>query len=350
MRNESTHRPHHPDRRGIVLRQRASRPGRRLHLVDPRFEQRGGQPASTHRDRASLGSSSTRSCWTYQARSSGVYKGTSLTQIAKFFPDTTVHGFDSFLGLRLTRWGGTGPTAAETRSTLGASTPASSRCRNVEFRVGLVRATPSRQFSYNGRLRPRWPSASSMPTCYSSTKTVFDSPGDWFDRRHDRGLAMSYFGYHGWRAPRTQGIRESSSSQTGLTFEAISLGHMNLAVRSSTAEHPSTQPSQKVSWPTDLFDASSATRPAGDGRLHSRTRSASLRGGCTLATLKSFYGVDIGEPSGSTAAPTAEIVEVFELLKPNASKTPLIRIGGDRTGHTWCPTTSTASLPASRRV
>ena len=57
----------------------------------------------------------------------------------------------------------------------------------------------------------------------------------------------------------------------------------------------------------------------------------------TLATVKSFYGVDIGEPSGSTAAPTAEVVEVFELLKPKASKTPLIRIGGDIDGSYLVP-------------
>jgi hypothetical protein len=56
-----------------------------------------------------------------------------------------------------------------------------------------------------------------------------------------------------------------------------------------------------------------------------------------MATLKSFYGVDIGEPTGSTAAATAEIVEVFELLKPKASKTPLIRIGGDRDGSYLVP-------------
>ena len=56
-----------------------------------------------------------------------------------------------------------------------------------------------------------------------------------------------------------------------------------------------------------------------------------------MATVKSFYGVDIGEPSGSTAAPTAEVVEVFELLKPKASKTPLIRIGGDIDGSYLVP-------------
>ena len=56
-----------------------------------------------------------------------------------------------------------------------------------------------------------------------------------------------------------------------------------------------------------------------------------------MATLKSFYGVDIGEPSGSTAVATAEVVEVFELLKPKASKTPLIRIGGDIDGSYLVP-------------
>ena len=53
--------------------------------------------------------------------------------------------------------------------------------------------------------------------------------------------------------------------------------------------------------------------------------------------LKSFYGLDIGEPSGSTGAATDEIVAVFELLKPKASKTPLIRIGGDMDGSYLVP-------------
>jgi hypothetical protein len=56
-----------------------------------------------------------------------------------------------------------------------------------------------------------------------------------------------------------------------------------------------------------------------------------------LATLKSFYGVDISEPTGPTVASTAEVVEVFELLKPKASKTPLIRIGGDIDGSYLVP-------------
>jgi hypothetical protein len=57
--------------------------------------------------------------------------------------------------------------------------------------------------------------------------------------------------------------------------------------------------------------------PSASGRvtagLHSRIRRASPRGGCTLAMLKSFYGIDIGEPSGSTAAATADVVDVAVL-------------------------------------
>ena len=51
----------------------------------------------------------------------------------------------------------------------------------------------------------------------------------------------------------------------------------------------------------------------------------------------SFYGFDLGESSASTPAPTAEIVEVFELLKPKATKTPLIRIGGEGDGSYLVP-------------
>jgi hypothetical protein len=53
--------------------------------------------------------------------------------------------------------------------------------------------------------------------------------------------------------------------------------------------------------------------------------------------MQSFYGLDIGEPAGWTAAATAEVVEVFEVLKPKASKTPLIRIGGDGDGSYLVP-------------
>ena len=39
-----------------------------------------------------------------------------------------------------------------------------------------------------------------------------------------------YFGYHGWQRHEHKAFQEFLS-RTGLSFEAIGLGHMNLAVR-----------------------------------------------------------------------------------------------------------------------
>jgi hypothetical protein len=49
-------------------------------------------------------------------------------------------------------------------------------------------------------------------------------------------------------------------------------------------------------------------------------------------TTTSFYGVDVDVPVGGETAPTAEVLEIFDILKPRASMTPLIRIGGDQDG------------------
>jgi FkbM family methyltransferase len=48
-------------------------------------------------------------------------------------------------------------------------------------------------------------------------------------------------------------------------------------------------------------------------------------------TATSFYGVELGG-ADSAAVSTAELMQVFEILKPKATKTPLIRIGGDHDG------------------
>jgi hypothetical protein len=64
---------------------------------------------------------------------------------------------------------------------------------------------------------------------YSSTKTVFDHLGDWFVP----GTIVvfdEYFGYYGWQHHEHKAFQEFLA-QSGLSFEAISLGHMNLAVR-----------------------------------------------------------------------------------------------------------------------
>ena len=64
---------------------------------------------------------------------------------------------------------------------------------------------------------------------YSSTKTVFDHLGDWFVP----GTIVvfdEYFGYHGWQQHEHKAFHEFLE-RSGLSFEAFSLGHMNLAVR-----------------------------------------------------------------------------------------------------------------------
>jgi hypothetical protein len=154
----------------------------------------------------------------------GVYKGTSLTQIAKFFPDRTVHGFDSFVGLPQA-WGGTSKGAGA--FDVGAKPPQLS-VSNVEFHVGWFNDTvPVFAQKYSGPFA----FAHLDADLYSSTKTVFDNLGDWFVA----GTIVvfdEYFGYHGWQRHEHKAFQEFLS-RTGLSFEAISLGHMNLAVRLS---------------------------------------------------------------------------------------------------------------------
>ena len=48
-----------------------------------------------------------------------------------------------------------------------------------------------------------------------------------------------------------------------------------------------------------------------------------------MVMARSFYGVDVGERDDTQVNLTAEIMDVFETLRPKASATPLIRIGGD---------------------
>jgi hypothetical protein len=152
----------------------------------------------------------------------GVYKGTSLTQIAKFFPDRTVHGFDSFVGLPVA-WGGTEKGAGA--FDIGAEPPELS-VSNVEFHVGWFGDTvPAFAKQYSGPFA----FAHLDADLYSSTKTVFDNLSDWFVA----GTIVvfdEYFGYHGWQRHEHKAFQEFLS-RTGLSFEAIGLGHMNLAVR-----------------------------------------------------------------------------------------------------------------------
>jgi hypothetical protein len=130
----------------------------------------------------------------------GVYKGTSLTQIAKFFPDRTVHGFDSFVGLPVA-WGGTEKGAGA--FDIGAKPPELS-VSNVEFHVGWFGDTvPAFAKQYSGPFA----FAHLDADLYSSTKTVFDNLSDWFVA----GTIVvfdEYFGYHGWQRHEHKAFQE----------------------------------------------------------------------------------------------------------------------------------------------
>ena len=203
---------------GIVLRQRAVDQGVEYILSDPRFDD----------VQVSLNNPSTVTAALHEVTLDGavaefgVYKGTSLTQIAKFFPDLTVHGFDSFVGLP-GAWGGTSKGAGA--FDIGAKPPELS-VSNVEFHVGWFDATvPVFAREHTGPFA----FAHLDADLYSSTKTVFDHLEKWFVP----GTVVvfdEYFGYHGWQRHEHKAFQEFLT-RTGLSFEAISLGHMNLAVR-----------------------------------------------------------------------------------------------------------------------
>ncbi|MEI5675847.1 MULTISPECIES: class I SAM-dependent methyltransferase [unclassified Nocardioides] len=152
----------------------------------------------------------------------GVFQGTSLTQIAQFFDDRTVHGFDSFVGLPES-WSGT--EKGEGAFDVGG-VPPELPVSNVEFHVGFFDKTV-----------PQFATAHQGPFAfvhldadlYSSTKTVMDTLLDWFVP----GTVIvfdEYFGYYGWQNHEHKAFLELLE-RTGFSYEGISIGHMNLGVR-----------------------------------------------------------------------------------------------------------------------
>jgi hypothetical protein len=203
---------------GIVLRQRAVQQGVDHILGDDRFD----DVQVSLNNPATVAAALKEVTIDGMVAEFGVYKGTSLTQIATFFPDHTVHGFDSFVGLP-DAWGGTSKGAGA--FDIGAKPP-ELKVSNVEFHVGWFDATvPVFAEQHVGPFA----FAHLDADLYSSTKTVFDHLGDWFVP----GTVVvfdEYFGYHGWQRHEHQAFQEFLA-RTGLSFRAISLGHMNLAVR-----------------------------------------------------------------------------------------------------------------------
>ncbi len=202
----------------IVLRQRAVEQGVAYLLSDSRFDH---VRVSLHNPPA-VAESLKEVTIDGLVAEFGVYQGSSLTQIARFFPDRTVHGFDSFEGLPQA-WGGTsnGVGAFD----LGARPP-ELPVTNVEFHVGWFDETvPVFATEFSGPLA----FAHLDADLYSSTRTVFEALGD----RFVPGTVIvfdEYFGYHGWQHHEHKAFLEFLDA-SGLSFEGISIGHMNLGVR-----------------------------------------------------------------------------------------------------------------------
>ena len=146
--------------------------------------------------------------------------GAAPGSLSYVVPDRTVHGFDSFVGLP-TAWGGKAAGAFDV-----GGKPPELPVDNVEFHIGWFDDTvPVFAREHSGPFALAHLDAD----LYSSTKTVFDHLGDWFVP----GTVVifdEYFGFHGWQHHEHKAFVEFLE-RTGLSFEAISLGHMNLAVR-----------------------------------------------------------------------------------------------------------------------
>lgn len=203
----------------LMLRQEAVRDGVEHIRADRRFDLAQVMLHNAEALQAALGAVP---AWHGLIAEFGVYRGTSLTAIAQRFPDVTVHGFDSFAGLP-EAWTGTGKSAG---SFDVGGTPPKLSVDNVEFHVGWFDQTV-----------PKFAAETSEPfrfahldaDLYSSTKIVFDHLGD----RFIPGTVIvfdEYFGYHGWQHHEHKAFEEFLAV-SGFTFEALTIGHMSLAVR-----------------------------------------------------------------------------------------------------------------------
>lgn len=203
---------------GITLRKQAVQEGVDLIRSDRRFD----NMQVTLDNSRTIGAALREVTIEGQVAEFGVWRGTSLTQIAKFFPDVTVHGFDSFVGLPET-WGGTANVTGS--FDLGAKPP-KIPVDNVEFHVGWFDDTVP---PYGEKFDGPFAFCHLDADLYSSTKTVMDTLEKWFIP----GTIVvfdEYFGYYGWQQHEHKAFMEFLD-RTGLSFEALSLGHMNLAVR-----------------------------------------------------------------------------------------------------------------------
>lgn len=186
---------------------------------DPRFD---GAQVMLHNHLALLAACRGVASWDGMVLEFGVHRGSSLERLARFFPEQTVHAFDSFVGLP-EAWSGN----AQQAGAFGVGgQPPKLDVDNVAFHVGWFDDTVP-VFAAETTERIRFVHLDA--DLYSSTKTVFDALGD----RLVPGSVIvfdEYFGYHGWQEHEHKAFVEFLDARE-LNFEALSIGHMNLGVR-----------------------------------------------------------------------------------------------------------------------
>lgn len=186
---------------------------------DPRFT---NSQVTLHNREALLTATDATPAWPGLVAEFGVYGGSSLTALAKVFDDQVVHGFDSFQGLP-EKWTG----SKQRRGAFDVKgKPPELPVQNVEFHVGWFNATVP---EFAARTTEKFRFVHLDADLYTSTRTVFDVLED----RFVPGTVIvfdEYFGYHGWRNHEHKAFLEFLE-RTGLDYEGLVVGHMNLGVR-----------------------------------------------------------------------------------------------------------------------
>lgn len=156
----------------------------------------------------------------------GVYTGSTLVEIARHFSEQVVHGFDSFAGLPES-WGGT--DKGKGAFSIGGKPP-DLPVRNVKFHVGFFDTTVP-QFADEGHAPFSFVHLDA--DLYSSTAQVMEPLSSLFVP----GTVIvfdEYFGYHGWQNHEHRAFMEFLE-RSGLDYDALAIGHMNLAVKLTSA-------------------------------------------------------------------------------------------------------------------
>ena len=151
----------------------------------------------------------------------GVYKGGSTRSLAKIFPKTTIHGFDSFEGLP-ENW---------THVLKGTFGEVAGVLPDMPDNVKLYKGWFSDTLPVWARKHKSEVISLLRVDCdiYSSTRDIFNSVGHML---HDRAFVMfdEYFGYRGWEEHEYRAFMEFCEN-AGYDFDYLAYGLTYCTVR-----------------------------------------------------------------------------------------------------------------------